>query len=660
VTARTATEVPVRSGAGREGLVLAIVLLGTFMAILDVAIVNVAIPAIRSDLHTSYGGVELVVSAYTITYAALLVTGGRLGDLYGRKRLFITGLLVFSAASALCGAAPGVAVLVTARALQGIGGALLYPQVLAIIQVTFTGERRGRALGTFGAVIGIASIAGQLVGGGLLAADVFGLGWRSVFLVNIPVGLVAALAAWRVLPDDEPAEDTQLDRTGVVLAAAFLLLLSVPLLEGRDLGWPPWLLVCLVAALPVGTFFVAYEKNLGGRGGQPLVRVELFRNRGFALGVPVAALFMMSYGGFLLTLAVHLQSGLGYSPLRAALTYTPAAVGFFLTSLAAPRLVPLLGRHVLTFGLVTAALGLFGAAATVEAAGSGLEAWQLAPTLLVTGLGQGFAMSPLVGTIIAGVPPSEAGSGAGVVTTTLQTGNVLGVALIGLLYFTVLGDAGTAAASADAYAVVLPVCAALLLVAAVLMSKLPAPVGEASNALIERLPGWASGFAYSMFLMTGGRIGDRLFDDVLRHVRERRLARVQEAPEAYGDFLAYHFDRHVEEDAGWLAYLQREALAYGKGPVPHEEQRTEVLQAQVDEIRRRQRDGVLGERLDPELLRMLSFATASYPRLLPQITRMVTGLDPDDPRFREWWAEFLRAVGEAVEEALRERRDPSR
>lgn len=658
MTTRTAPEVPPRSETGRTGPVLAIVLLGTFMAILDVAVVNVAIPAIRSDLHTSYGGVELVISAYTLTYAALLVTGGRLGDLYGRKRLFITGLLVFSAASALCGAAPGVGVLVTARALQGVGGALLYPQVLAIIQVTFTGERRGRALGTFGAVIGIASIAGQLVGGGLLAADVFGLGWRAVFLVNIPVGLLAAVAAWRVLPHDEPAEDTQLDRTGVALAAAFLLLLCVPLLEGRDLGWPPWLLACLVAALPTGALFLTYERRLGERGGQPLVPVDLFRNRGFALGVPVAALFMMSYGGFLLTLAVHLQSGLGYSPLRAALTYTPAAVGFFVTSLLAPRLVPLLGRHVLTFGLVTAALGLFGAAATVEAAGAGLQAWQLAPTLLVTGLGQGFAMSPLVGTIIAGVEPRDAGAGAGVVTTTLQTGNVLGVALIGLLYFTVLGSAGTPTASAHAFAVVLPVCAALLLVASVLMARLPAPLGEASNALIERLPGWASGFAYSMFLMTGGRIGDRLFNDVFQHFRERRLRRLDEAPSGYGDFLAYYFDRHGD-DGGWLAYLQREALAYGKGAVPHEEQRTEVIQAQVDEIRRRQRDGVLGERLDPELLRLLSFATASYPRLVPQVTRMMTGLDADDPRFRQRWADFLRAVGGAVEEAARERQGPA-
>ncbi|MEV3853661.1 MFS transporter [Streptomyces sp. NPDC050095] len=632
----------------RPGLILATVLVGTFMAILDVAIVNVAVPAIRTDLHTGYGGVELVISAYTITYACLLVTGGRLGDLLGRKRMFIAGLLVFAAASALCGAAANVEVLVAARALQGIGGALLYPQVLAIIQTTYDGERRGRALGTFGAVIGIASIAGQLVGGSLLALDPFGLGWRSVFLVNVPLGVLAALAALRVLPADQPAEDTTIDRGGVGLGVAFLLLLSVPLLEGRDLGWPLWLDVALVAALPVGWAFVTYERKVAAAGGQPLVRMELFRNRGFALGVPAAALFMAAYAGYLLTLAVHLQTGLGYSPLRSALTFTPGAVGFFLTSLAAPRIVPLLGKHVLTFGMVTAALGLLGAAATVAAAGADLQPWQLAPMLLVTGLGQGCAMSPLVGTIIAGVPPRDAGSGAGVVTTTLQTGNVLGVALGGLLFFTVLGDGRTGADSAHAFAVVLPVCAALLLLGAVCIARFPAPVGEASNALVERLPGWASGFAYSMFLASGGRIGDRLFADVLRHVRERRLRRVEEAPEGFGDFLAYHYGA-LAEDAAWLAYLQREALAHADGTVPHEAERVPALRAQVEEVRRRQSAGRLPADLDPELLRLLGFAVASYPRLLPQITRMVTGFAPDDPGFVERWTAFLRKVGARFE-----------
>lgn len=625
-------------------LVLAVVLVGACMAILDVAIVNVAIPSIRKDLHASFGDVELVISAYTLTYACLLVTGGRLGDLYGRKRLFIIGIIAFAAASALCGAAPTIGLLVVARAIQGVAGALMYPQVLAVIQVTFSGAERTRALGIFGAVLGIAAIAGQIVGGLLLAADVFGLTWRPVFLVNVPLGAVAAYAAARLLPDDRPDEETRLDLGGVGLVTITLLLLAVPLLEGRDAGWPAWMIVCLILAFPAAALFVRYERRLAAAGGRPLVRLDLFGNRSFSGGVPIALLFMFSYAGFLLILAVYLQSGLGFSPLRAGLTYTPDALGFFAASLAAPRLVPLLGRHVLSVGYITAALGLLGTAATAAAAGGHLSGLELAPTLLVAGLGQGLGMSPLVGTIISGVSPKDAGAASGVVTTTLQIGNVLGVALVGLVFFSLLGGGRTGAAYATAFGQALPFCALAVLAAAYFVHRLPVTPFEAQNALIERLPGWASGFAYSMFLMTGGRIGDGMFHDILGHVTERRLRRVEEAPMPPGEFLAYHF-RESADDGAWLGYLQREALAYGSGPVPHEDERRPVIQAQVDEVRQRQQAGIVTAELDPALLRLLGFALVSYPRLLPQVTRMATGLAPGDPLFAARWEDFLRRVG---------------
>src|SRR5919109_1050088 len=225
-----------RDGARRKPLVLAVVLAGSFMAVLDVAIVNVAIPSIRDDLDVGFGAVELVISASTLTYACLLVTGGRLGDLYGRRRLFIVGLLLFTATSGLCGAAPSIGVLIAARALQGIGGALMYPQVLAIIQVTFDGQERARALGLFGSTAGMAAVAGQLVGGALLAANVFELTWRPIFLVNVPLGLLTAWAAAVVLPDDQPDVRTRLDWGGVGLIGVALALLTVPLVEGRDHG----------------------------------------------------------------------------------------------------------------------------------------------------------------------------------------------------------------------------------------------------------------------------------------------------------------------------------------------------------------------------------------------------------------------------------------
>ena len=628
-------------------LVLPVVLAGTFMAILDVAIVNVAIPSIRKDLHASFGGVEFVISAYTLTYACLLVTGGRLGDLFGRRRMFVVGLLVFSGSSALCGAAPTLAVLIGARALQGVGGALMYPQVLAIIQVTYEGRERAQALGVFGSVVGIAAIAGQLIGGSLLALNAFGLTWRPVFLVNVPLGLIAATAALLVLPKDHPERKGGLDGAGVVLLALALSLLAVPLLEGRDSGWPLWMLICLVFAVPAFLLFLAYERWFAARGGSPLVRLELFRKRSFAGGVPIAMLFMASYASFLLLLAVYLQIGLGFSPLHSGAVYTPDAVGFFITSLAAPRLVPFFGRHVLTIGYSIAALGLLGTAATVAAAGSGLVGWELAPMLLIAGLGQGLGMSPLVGTIIAGLEPGEAGAGAGIVTTTLQTGNVLGVALGGLLFFTLLGGGHPGVPYAHAFAEALPACALLLVVAALLVHRLPVTPFEAQNALIERLPGWATGFAYSMYLSTGGRIGDSLFNDVLSRVAERRIRRTEEAPRDPGDFLAFHFDT-ASEDGAWLSYLTREALAYGSGTIPHEKERLPIIEAQVEEIRSRQAAGLIDPKLDPELVRLLGFALASYPRLLPQITRLTTGMAPDDPRFVAEWEALLRALGDRL------------
>lgn len=256
-------------------------------------------------------------------------------------------------------------------------------------------------------------------------------------------------------------------------------------------------------------------------------------------------------------------------------------------------------------------------------------------------------MSPMVGTIIAGLEPADAGAGAGVVTMTLQTGNVLGVAAGSLLFFTLLGSGLGGTAYAHAYALVLPVSAALLVVAAVLVHWLPVTPFEAQNALIERLPGWAAGFAYSMFLMTGGRIGDRMFADVLSRITERRLRLTEQAPQDPGEFFAYHFDA-MGEDGAWLNYLEREALTYGTGPIPHEQERLPVIQAQVDEIRRRQDAGLIDPHLDPRLVRLLGFALASYPRLLPQVTRMTTGTPPGDPLFITEWETFLRALGKRL------------
>lgn len=639
----------------RRWLVLCVVLMGTFMVVLDVAIVNVAIPSIRADLGASFGEIELVVSAYTLTYACLLVTGGRLGDNYGRKRLFVLGLIVFAAASAACGMAPTSEILIIARAVQGVGGALMYPQVLAIIQVNFANDERARALGIFGSVIGIAAVAGQILGGTLIALDLWGLEWRPIFLVNVPIGLGTIIAAAFILPKDEHTEAVGLDWGGVALVTIALLLLIVPLLEGRELDWPWWMIACLFAAVPAFALFVWYERRFAERGGRPVVRIGLFACRSFAFGVPIAALFMASYAGYLFTLALYLQVGLHFSALQSGITYTPTAIGFFITSLAAPRLIPLLGRQVLTVGYVLGAFGLLATATTVFSAGARLHGFELAPALFITGLGNGLGLSPLVGTVIAGLAPEEAGSGAGIVTTTLQVGFALGVALLGLLFFVIVGNGAPGAAYADAFALTLPVCAAFLLAAAVLVRRLPRTPYEVSNALVERLPGWSAGFAYSMFLMTGGRIGDRLVHDLVAHVIERRMQRVHEAPLAVGEFLAFHF-RGAESDLAWLHYLMREALVFGNRPVPSEEERQAAVSVQVQEIRDRQAAGLLPADIDPGYLRLMGFALMNYPRMLPQITRMNTGMTPENPAFIARWEALLREVGSWLETAARTRR----
>lgn len=630
-------------GAGRRWAILGVVLAGAFMTLLGAAIVNVAIPSIMTNLHATYAQIGLVVTSYTLTYACFLLAGGRLGDLFGRKRLFIAGLSLFTFAAAACGMAPSITILIAARALQGVGGALLYPQVLSTIQVAFEGNERTQALGVFGAVLGLAFAAGQTVGGVLISADLFHAAWRPIFLINLPIGVATVLVAAVVLPHDRGERGSSLDGAGVVAVASGVFLLTVPLLVGRQYGWPWWTIVSLVLALPSWLLFVMIERIVAKRGRAPLVRLELFRHPGVAGGVPIAALFMFAFGGFFFVLAVYLQTGLGQSPLAAGLTYAGSGVGFFVMSLVAPRLVPFMGRYVLSVGYVLTAIGLLGTAALAAAAGTRVTGWELAPFLFLAGAGQGLGMTPLVGTIVAGLAPSDAGAASGVVTTTLQVGNALGVAVISLLFFGIAGDVTTRDSVVSAFAFLLPIVASLFLVAALLVRRLPRGP-QFANALIEQQPSWAHALAYSMFLMTGGRIGDRLFDEILGRVTGRRLLQVDEAPPTFGEYLAYHF-REAEADQAWVNYLIREALVSGNGAIPREEERREIMRRQVDAVRERQRQGTVDSRLDPALVRLFGLAVTNYPRVLPQITRLVTGRSVDDPQFERSWSSFLREIG---------------
>ena len=431
---------------------LLLMLSGTFMVVLDFFIVNVALPAIQHDLRAGSSALQLVVIGYGLANAAALITGGRLGDLHGRRRLFAIGIALFTAASAACGLAPNPEALIAARIVQGIAGALLQPQVLAMLGMLYSGAARARAFAAYGLALGLGAASGQLIGGVLIDADLFGLGWRNCFLINVPIGLVALLLTPRVLPAPHgPASGSataasRLDVPGMLLIAAALTATVFPLALGREQGWPLWSVVSLVAALPLLALFWRWQQRLAARDGSPLVAPALLAQAPFVLGLVVTLVFYSGNASFYFVLALYLQQGLGLSPLASGLVFTTLAVGFFATSMASPWFARRLGRQAIFAGALMLAAGHALLFALLGELSAQRVVWML-PALLVQGCGLGMVMAPLVATVLAGLPAQHAGVASGVLATTQQVGNALGVALIGILYYGVLGDAGGAPAT---------------------------------------------------------------------------------------------------------------------------------------------------------------------------------------------------------------------
>jgi MFS family permease len=421
-----------RTGLSRLGL--ATVLLGAFLSIADFFIVNVALPTIESSLHASAGTLELVVAGYGVPYALLLVLGGRLGDLFGRRRLFMAGMASFTVMSLACGLAPTDVALVAFRALQGASAALMVPQVLATIQSSTEGPERARALGLYGATAGTAAIIGQLAGGLLVSADLAGTSWRPIFLVNVPLGLLGLALAWRQVPPTRSAEPARVDALGTALLGLAVLALLVPLTEGRALGWPGWTWPLLALLLPAAAAFVIVERRLELRGGQPLVPPSLLRLTGMRRGLVIAVPFFGGFGAFMFTSAITFQVGAGFSALRSALALVPMAASFLFASLWSARLLARYGTRVLAGGAVLQAAGLAALAATLLLRWPHVDPLVLAPGMLVAGFGQGLVMSPLFGVVLTGVPPARAGVGSGILTTTQQTALALGVAALGSMF----------------------------------------------------------------------------------------------------------------------------------------------------------------------------------------------------------------------------------
>jgi MFS family permease len=441
---------PARTRQRSPSWMLAVVLVGQFMAILDVSIVNVAAPTIRSDLHASGAGLQMVIAGYTIAYAMLLITGARVGDMMGARRAFLLGLATFTGASLACGLAAETSMLIGFRFVQGAGAALMVPQVLSLIQRHFEGAARARALSGYAAVIAGGVVVGQVAGGALVDADLFGTGWRPVFLVNVPIGVGLVVLGRRLLPVDSSAREHRrsLDVPGLVALSAAVVFLVVPLILGHELDWPAWGWAMLAASVVVFAGFVAIERNVARRGGSPLIPPEVLRAPDMVVAALAIFLGMSTYGGILFSMALHLQSGLGDSPLRAGLTFGPTALGFAATSLTWQRLPQPWHRRMIPAGFVVTAAA-YGALALVTR-GGGHGGLALPAVLLVIGLGFGAAYSPILTVALRTISPVHAADASGVLVTTVQLGQVVGVATFGTLF---LGLVDGAAVPPTAHAI---------------------------------------------------------------------------------------------------------------------------------------------------------------------------------------------------------------
>lgn len=480
---RRVTETVTIPALRRRWLILGVVLVGSFMAILDVFIVTQGLPSIRTTLGAGGADLELVVSAYSLVYAVFLITGGRLGDILDRKRIFLFGMTVFTVASGLAGYAPSPVLLIGARALQGLGAALMYPQVLSIIQVTFQGSERSVALAIFAAVNGIGAIAGNILGGFLIQLDLAGLAWRSIFLVNLPIGVVGVLAGLHYLQPSRSDKPPRLDLEGVGLISLFLVLLVLPLAEGQQLGWPSWLVSLLILSFPVLGVFIVSEKRRTARDEHPLIDLDLFQHRSFAVGIPLTlSLYIMS-SGFLFTFVLFLQFGLGFSPVISGLSFTLINIGFITTSLLGPRLIPRIGSRVLSLGFALVAIGLVLILTSLSSYGTNVNLYELTLPLLVFGLGFGFVLSPLLGVILYGVPSQDAGAASGVVSTSFQIGNTVGISLFGLVFYRFLNNQSSSAAYLNAFKMILPYFTVMALAAFLIVFLLSQ---ERSTTVINR------------------------------------------------------------------------------------------------------------------------------------------------------------------------------
>ncbi|GAA3866562.1 MFS transporter [Streptomyces lacrimifluminis] len=469
----------------RRWFALAIVMTAAFMDLVDVTIVNVAIPSIQREAGASFSQIQWITAGYALAFAAGLVTGGRLGDIHGRKRLFLVGIGGFTLASALCGFAANPEMLVASRILQGAMAAMMVPQVLSIVHATFPAHERGKVFGLFGAIVGLGAVSGPLLGALLTEWDLFGLGWRPIFLINLPVGIAGLILGRRFITESKAPRAMKLDLVGVALVTLGLLMLLYPLTQGRELGWPLWGYLSMAGALGVFGALVAYEKRKTRIDGSPLIELSLFRVKSFAAGIAVQTVFGVGLGIFFLVWTLYMQMGLGWSALRAGLTGVPFSIAVSVAAgMSVQKLVPRFGRKVLQAGALVMGLGVLIYIWESGRYGLAITSWQMALPLVVMGAGMGLIVAPLTDAVLSEVPREHAGSASGLINTVQQMGNALGLGLVSVVFFGAMGDrlapSEVGPAFVDAFQHALGWVAGLMGVIFVVMFALPgrAPVVE--------------------------------------------------------------------------------------------------------------------------------------------------------------------------------------
>ncbi len=442
----------------RRWVALAVLLLASFMNLIDVTIVNVAIPSMQESLGASPSQIEWVIAGYVLAFALGLLPFGRLGDIVGRTRMFLIGVVAFTLASAACGFAPSIEWLIAARVLQGLAGAMMTPQVLAIATVTFPPEERGQAFSLFGLASGLAAVAGPILGGLLIGDNPWGLDWRPIFLVNLPVGILAVVLGWFFIPRTPGHRGLSNDFVGILLFGASIVALVFPLIEGRTFGWPAWTWGLMAAALVGLGLFVLWERRMAAADRPQLLNFSLLTNGNYVFGVFVTMIFASGIPGFFMVFSLLLQAGFGFTPLESGLTNTPFSVGVLVVSLISGRLGSRFIRARATVSALFLTSGMLWVHLIIAGLGDSISHWWFLPPLLLAGLGLGLGFSALFQAVLSTVPPRDAGAGSGAVQAFQQVGGAIGVALVGQVFFSMLADAhdggvtSTQAAFADAAA----------------------------------------------------------------------------------------------------------------------------------------------------------------------------------------------------------------